>query len=421
MFSTGPAAPAAMAAYINEPFYALLATRLFRNNLGNDISFRLNRYKAEKASLLEELRARLDILRDSEPAVRERELQAFAREQTPRVAALEAEAEDIRHTLCSNAESSADYLRWIIAHTGSLDHSEENRNRMLLSSLKAEVFYREGLSPAQRGLIREVIGEFTDLLNPDQVPKGQLFRFSPDTSAILFRENPQGDLFASLLAYRKDKASLQDAILRALYPKVDDPNDAHGTALLRDLAMAQAPRIAALEVQAEDIRRKLAALGDPDQPPKTPAIPAGLQARITAYRSEKLELQKALLARVEEVKASRGSAGSAAVSESIRQAIAAFTSENADRYAALGKMRDSIRTGLSELGARNSAPVSPDAMVARFSDSLKKLEYYWDYRDYRNAVLQPGLSPEQRRLLFDGALQKLALPLPKGELLFESD
>src|ERR1039458_6238237 len=35
MFSTGPAAPAAMAAYVNEPFYALLATRLFRNNLGS--------------------------------------------------------------------------------------------------------------------------------------------------------------------------------------------------------------------------------------------------------------------------------------------------------------------------------------------------------------------------------------------------
>jgi len=58
-------------------------------------------------------------------------------------------------------------------------------------------------------------------------------------------------------------------------------------------------------------------------------------------------------------------------------------------------------------------------MVAQFSDSLKKLQSYWNDRDYRNAMLQPGLSPEQRRLLFDGALQKLALPLPRGELLFE--
>jgi hypothetical protein len=28
----------------------------------------------------------------------------------------------------------------------------------------------------------------------------------------------------------------------------------------------------------------------------------------------------------------------------------------------------------------------------------------------------PGLSPEQRRLLFDAAVEKLALPLPGGEV-----
>ena len=43
------------------------------------------------------------------------------------------------------------------------------------------------------------------------------------------------------------------------------------------------------------------------------------------------------------------------------------------------------------------------------------METFWDYRDYQTAVFQPGLSPEQRRLLFDGALQKLALPLPDGQ------
>jgi hypothetical protein len=38
------------------------------------------------------------------------------------------------------------------------------------------------------------------------------------------------------------------------------------------------------------------------------------------------------------------------------------------------------------------------------------------YTDYNVAVFQPGLSPEQRRLLFAAALQKLGLPLPGGEL-----
>ena len=38
------------------------------------------------------------------------------------------------------------------------------------------------------------------------------------------------------------------------------------------------------------------------------------------------------------------------------------------------------------------------------------------YRDYRAAVFEPGLSPEQRRLLLGGALRKLELPLLGGEL-----
>jgi hypothetical protein len=407
-----------MADYVNEPFYAPLAARLLRNDLGADIALRLDRYKVEKSALLQELRARLDILRESDPAIRERELRAFALEQTPRIAALEATAEAIRFALCDNAESSTDYFRWVLAHSGVTDRPEK---RVLLSSLKAEVYYREGLSPGQRRLLRAFIMDLTDSLDGRSAPKERSFRFSPETSTIVVRDDLPKDVYASLVAYRDGKSSLEKAILRALYPKVDDPNDVHGIELLGTLASVQAPQIAALEEQAEDIRRRLAALGDSDRQPEMAAIPAELQARVAAYRSEKLALQKALLARVEEVKKNRGFADSAADSESIRQAIAAFTGENADRYAALGKMRDSIRTDLSKLEAGSSAPVSPDAMLAQFSDSLKKLQSYWDYHDYRNAVLQPGLSPEQRRLLFDGALQKLALPLPRGELLFEPE
>ncbi|MEY2879116.1 MAG: hypothetical protein RLZZ15_1496, partial [Verrucomicrobiota bacterium] len=38
------------------------------------------------------------------------------------------------------------------------------------------------------------------------------------------------------------------------------------------------------------------------------------------------------------------------------------------------------------------------------------------YGDYRTAMLTPGLSPEQRRLLFSAAVAGLAQPLPRGEL-----
>ena len=38
------------------------------------------------------------------------------------------------------------------------------------------------------------------------------------------------------------------------------------------------------------------------------------------------------------------------------------------------------------------------------------------YREYRLAVFQPGLSPEQRRLLFHHAIERLHVRLPDGEL-----
>ena len=48
-------------------------------------------------------------------------------------------------------------------------------------------------------------------------------------------------------------------------------------------------------------------------------------------------------------------------------------------------------------------------------DFLQQQQEIWDkYRDYQTAVLLPGLSPEQRRLLFGAAVEQLALPLPAG-------
>jgi hypothetical protein len=48
-------------------------------------------------------------------------------------------------------------------------------------------------------------------------------------------------------------------------------------------------------------------------------------------------------------------------------------------------------------------------LLKKFSDSMQQIEFWRNYRDYQIAVLQPGLSAEQRRLLFDAALEKIAL------------
>ena len=58
-----------------------------------------------------------------------------------------------------------------------------------------------------------------------------------------------------------------------------------------------------------------------------------------------------------------------------------------------------------------------DVLSQNFAEALRQLEIWRNYSDYQVAVFEPGLSPEQRRLLFDLAVEKLALPLPAGEIL----
>jgi hypothetical protein len=55
-------------------------------------------------------------------------------------------------------------------------------------------------------------------------------------------------------------------------------------------------------------------------------------------------------------------------------------------------------------------------LLEEFENSRQEQEVWERYRDYQTAVLLPGLSPEQRRLLFAAAVEKLALPLPAGEV-----
>ena len=38
------------------------------------------------------------------------------------------------------------------------------------------------------------------------------------------------------------------------------------------------------------------------------------------------------------------------------------------------------------------------------------------FSEYKMAVFEPGLSPEVRRLLFDAVVERLELPLPRGDL-----
>jgi hypothetical protein len=426
------AAPAELAAYVNEPFYAALGTRLALHNLSQEQQRRLEDYRDAKIALQTELRAHLDALKEADAPTRLRTLETFALEQTPRIAELEAASERLRHDLAAGLMSSGfdwnEYHRWVRANQPS-------------TVARVAAFFVDGLSPAQRRFLREMAIEPTGTNQRSagaSVPPADTlpWSFSPDMARMRLPADLSPSLAAKVTAYTREKAELKEKLHDIIYAPDSTAAGEPLASTLARFAQEHEHRFAALDKLAEEIRRELALRPDLPQALSRLALPQlspELEARVTAYRRDKLDLQKALLARVEEVSknfppprapAEKGKSGpgnpGTERDEKIRQAIAAFTHENAGRYAALEKNKEAIRSDLARLAGTGAIVVkgpNADVLSRNFSEALQQLETWRNYRDYQVAVFEPGLSPEQRRLLFDFAVEKLALPLPAGENL----
>ncbi len=76
--------------------------------------------------------------------------------------------------------------------------------------------------------------------------------------------------------------------------------------------------------------------------------------------------------------------------------------------------REAIRVEIGRTLSQAKAAAIDNALYTAMRVVTAK-ETEGQYREYRVAVFQPGLSPGQRRLLFDHVMEKLELPLPRGE------
>jgi hypothetical protein len=448
-------APAELAAYTYEPFYAPLSTRLNERNLTDRLRQRLDAYKATRTGLLTELRAKLDALPVADAATRQRELEAFAHEQTPRLAEAEKTAEQLRVDLLRNG------LVGLFWGTGDWNETRQwrlgkdglarERSATLAAEfqvMRAAVFYQDGLSPAQRRLLREVAMELqveafkpkTATASPEN---NTLVFFSPETARFQLPENLSQELATKIETYTQEKTEIKTELRDTLY-KLDSAGTTQRTQALKQLAESQSPRLAALEVLADDIRQSLTLQGKVPGPPTPPALPSAIVDRIAAYQKEKLALQKLLQEKLREIRRAlaptkvnfvKDEANSksdlhplkiqvspALPSEDqqkpVRDTMAAFNRENNARFTALGVEKEAIRNELARLVGPTSDATSGksvDTLLKEFEEAVTKQDAWQLYRDYRTAVFEPGLSPEQRRLLFGAALEKLALPMPGGE------
>jgi hypothetical protein len=312
--------------------------------------------------------------------------------------------------------------------------------------LRGAAFYQNGLSLAQRHLLLEAAMELdaeTPTFSPANPPaqEGWLLLFSPERARIRLNANLPAPLAKKISEYVAAKQTLKAELREALKIQTTARNSQR-TAALRELAAAQAPRLAALEPLAEEIRRELARLPDLPGPPPAPALPPQLAARITAYRAHKIELLKTLYGMLTGVPppaapdpagAPRtdpaapdktagwlrdGAAQSQLQPGHLKISTAEFNSAQTRLLGELNKEQAGIREALADYFRTTNQPMDRkliNDLLKDFETSRQKQEIWDKYRDYQTAVLMPGLAPEQRRLLFDAAIEQLALPLPAGE------
>jgi hypothetical protein len=439
---TSERAPTALAEYVNEFFYAPLSTRVAENRLSARQQEKVKAYRAAKLALQKELRDRLAELRLSPPAVRTEELAILARAQAPRLAALEKMAEELRAELVKGEffQSSVD---WNVIRDWKLDASRfatvDDALNAQYQVMRAAPFYLRGLLPEQRGMLREIAIEFREVStrrrsNGEDSVNPPLF-FSPATSRLRLPAGLPTGLADKIAAYEKEKAALKEELRLLVYTQDKTYLSSNRVRALEALAEKQWPRIAALEEAAEEIRRDLARLPEPPGPPAPPPLPAALAARISIYLEERTAIQQDILAKIGQIKKefavqrvvpgkNSGAGGDLRLvinpgsqteerMNSLKATLATFNQEMSARQRALRAEEDAIRREFMR-----AVPDTPgnsqslETLLNEYAEALLQREDWARYEEYQTAMLTPGLSPEQRRLLYDGAVEKLALPLP---------
>jgi hypothetical protein len=409
---------------------------------------RIAAFHNAQADALAELRAAIEQVRDADAATRRHALETLAHRQTPALAALEHESEQIRTDLAAARYDWSALREWALGESSRRGDSPME----IAATMRAYAFYQSGLVPGQRRLLREISLELA-MAGEDaaaaQAAQPFMF-FSPEPARVLLPDDLPVDLAGKVAAYQTKKSALKKELYDAVYKSDSAMFPLLRRSALKSLAEKQAPRLAELEPLAEDIRRGLAELPSPTKRRSTSSpLPPVLTARLDAVVRAGGALQKETLQKIEAVRADiagepialsyrfeesgvkftitprMGRFVRSTTNQQLADQITArmreventmteIASEFGRRFADLVNESESIRAdAATALGQTNRRVVDAALASARENSALKESEDA--FNEYRFAVFEPGLSPEQRRLLFGGAIEKLDLPLLRGE------
>lgn len=443
--STRFPAPPDLAPYVCDPFYPALGTRLATRTLSAKQRAQLDAYRAAKLALQNELRTELDRIRLLESDARPEALAALSRRQTPKIVELENTAEQLRRTLITADFNWNTFRQWHLSDKQRRGFSPIE----IAQVMRAYAFYQNNVLPAHRRLLREIALELAFAAeSPEAATAAQPFVFfGPEPARVLFPEDLPVDVAAKVAAYQTKRSVLKKELYDAVHS-----HDGSAFAFLRSnplkaLGERQAGRLAEIDALAEEIRRGLSAL--PEGRQERSPLPPHLDERVARMMQRYVKAQRDAAAQIDGILAKSrdlpmqasyrfegdglkflvvptrgarggGRAGAAGPTslqariEAVRAQISAIADDYGRAVADLLNERETIRTEIGATLALTKGDAIDRALFAAMRVASQK-EHAKSFSDYRTAVFEPGLSPEQRRLLFDSVVQQLDLPLPRGE------
>ena len=404
-----------------ETFYGAYAMLLGWSEVSAKQTERITAYQTARQNLLREIKAKFAELAGAPPAERRAALSELAARQESQLQALVNEAEAIRADLASTGPV---YGFAMGLRDGTVHFDDASARKFLWLYFAA--YFDAGLSTEQRRLLPEIADELRFASDADQRSSGDggdYFYFLPATARIRLPANLPPALMEKIHKFASEKESLKNELRSAVLR--DDYFYYYFRRLrikrLTALAAQQAPRFAALEALAEEIRVGLAGFPYPDQPGKLD-LPADLARRVGDFYARKVEVQRELLKRLRDLKHEFPAAqftierlgdgltiAQTGLSPNKAESLVEFKASLARRYATFTTESETLRRDIQHYiqTSPKSQARTVDQVATDFARAYAAQENWSRYHDYFRAVLEPGLSPAQRNLLFHFATSEL--------------
>lgn len=436
-------APAELALYPTESFYAPLSTRLAGHPLDERKRERLLAYRTARDALIDELRMELTRTQEAGPAQRRTALAALAQRDAPRLAELEAAEERLRDDLIVGGGDWRDLRDWRLGERNTRGDSPAE----LAAVLRANAFYQAGLLPEQRQLLREIVIEVTSgAENATAASERQPFLFfSPAFTRLKLPDTLPTEVSAKFGLFESQKSALKKELFDAVVSQDRAVFGFQRTNAMKALAARQAPILTELESLADEIRDSLASLPEVAPPVLRSPLPPLLTQRVMVIVAARSTLQKATRAKVDAIAAElpadfpvslgtvvdRGGVKVRLIpretarrplrqNDPLLNAIALRIKEVSDEHRqqndTLDREVDALRDDVGRVLGPGATPKQIDEALSAAVLYGLQMENVDGYHEYRLAAFEPGLSAAQRRLLIGAAARKLDLPLPGGEM-----